>query len=524
VNGDVMNGSPMSRADVTLRRYAASESLARDGVEVIAVGDPDGSRFNATAWELLRVSREDPALWEDLLPPVKALRSRLLTQPQAATPNPAIAEAVEEIVKQARVLRRAVADVGLIDRLGRAALAVREPSSPLAEALADLLEQGTDAERVVVAASRAARVALASWLGDRDSPAVRVLTAGELGDVQADVARICIVGPPRFFGSSLVTAPVAGRMCFLVPSWFRDLSVPRSPFAPYAEGSIEIKAQVRNVGNRSTPEPVPVNAGPEEDLLPPSVSRTLQQPAWFATSPAARRTARDEVVAHRVLLSGGLAMWLDDGERIRGLDPSQPSGERVTSIKVREVRPGTHLLLPKGQSDQDVLRSAAYELLGERAAGVKETQEHWKQKLTDRLLQEGEDRVERDLTVLGAEHAGRVWAWTDSHLIRPRSDTDFSTLLGWLNIPVEPSFGNADLLRHATAQAGADIRGLLEQAINIADLSELDRHGHLTFDGQAEGFRSMIATRVLAIVPNVTFISRSKARVPFKDRSAQWLE
>src|ERR1700749_3802174 len=49
------------------RRYAASVALAQHGAEIIAAVDPDGGRFNTVAWELVRVSREDPALWEDLL-------------------------------------------------------------------------------------------------------------------------------------------------------------------------------------------------------------------------------------------------------------------------------------------------------------------------------------------------------------------------------------------------------------------------------------------------------------------------
>lgn len=516
----------MGRADVTVRRYAASASLVRDGVEIVVVNDPDGGRFNATVWELLRVSREDPALWEDLLPPVKAFRSRLLTQPQAIQPNPAIAEASGEIAKQTRILRGAVDSADLLNRLERAAEKIREASSPLAEALLDVLEQGTVAERVVVATSRKAQAALVDWLGEWDIPGVRVFTHGELDDVEADVDRICVVGPPRFFKSSLVTAPIAGRMCFLVPSWFRDRSVPHSPFAPYAEGAIEVRAQIRRVGvAQGTEDPEPTaETGPEEDLLPPSLLPAMQPTTWFEIPRAGKKPPRGEVVAHKLSLSGDLAMWLDDGERIRILDPSRPSGDRVVSKAVQEVRLGTVLLLRKGQSDQEMLRATAYNLLGDRAAAVRETQEHWKQRLTDLLLQKGEQQVEYDLTILGAEHAGRVWAWTESHLIRPRSDTDFRALLKRLNITVEPSFGNADLLRQATAQAGADIRASLERAINTADLSALDRDGHLTLDKSAPGFRSMVATQVISISPNAAFKPRSKVRVPFEDRSAQWLE
>jgi hypothetical protein len=230
------------------------------------------------------------------------------------------------------------------------------------------------------------------------------------------------------------------------------------------------------------------------------------------------------VAAHKLILSGSLAMWLDDGERIRALDPDQPSGRRVVSLKVQDVQPGTILLLREGQGDREMLRAAAYEILGDRAAEVRRTQEHWKARLAELLDRQGDDSVERDLTTLEAEHAGQVRAWTDPLGIRPRSDVDFRVVLEWLDIPIEPSFGNAGLLRQATIQAGVNFTSALEDAVNTADLSELGQQGYLILSGQGEGIRGMLATRVVARSDNTAFISRSKARVPCKEKAAQWHE
>ncbi|MBF6842257.1 hypothetical protein, partial [Acinetobacter baumannii] len=115
-------------------------------------------------------------------------------------------------------------------------------------------------------------------------------------------------------------------------------------------------------------------------------------------------------------------------------------------------------------------------------------------------------------------------AWTDPLLIRPMSDEDFEKLLHWLNIPVNPMFRNATNLRRTIHQVSAEIGRQLEKAVSAADLAELDLHGHLSLEVEAEGFRGIIATRVLAISPTPTLVSRHEARVPFKDRSGQWLE
>jgi hypothetical protein len=80
------------------------------------------------------------------------------------------------------------------------------------------------------------------------------------------------------------------------------------------------------------------------------------------------------------------------------------------------------------------------------------------------------------------------------------------------------------LLRKTLYQASANIREQLEAAFGNADLSRLEREGHLSLDVQEEGLRGLVATRVLAIAPFTEIVNRHDARVPFEDRSGQWLE
>jgi len=73
-------------------------------------------------------------------------------------------------------------------------------------------------------------------------------------------------------------------------------------------------------------------------------------------------------------------------------------------------------------------------------------------------------------------------------------------------------------------QASAEIGRQLEKAVSAADLTELESTGHLSLDVPTEGFRGILATRVVAISPYSEIVSRHDARVPFEDRSGQWLE
>ena len=507
----------MSRIDVLNRRYAASASLARNGVEIIAVGDPAGARFNLAVRRLMTAIRDDgPGLWDDLAGVSKALRWRLITHAQPMIFNPGLLELAGEVTRQARRLRGAVADQDLLDEIAASATAVahRDRESVVgSELLRTCLEAGADV-CVVIAASKPAQLGLASWLG---MYGITVVTAGELERDQPDREQAYVVGPPRFYRSSLITAPLTDGMSFMLPAWFGDRSIPRSAIAPYAERAIRIKARVFEVGDTSEPEQSgPVEATDEDTYLP--------QPVWGRRKSEDREPTSEEVEARKILLSGNQGMWLDEGERIRSLDPQQPAGERVTYTEVAAVRKGTYLLLRRGATERGVLYQAALARLGPRATAVDATQGEWKQLLAQRLQRYGYRQVVKDLRATGVKTADRARAWTDPSLIRPNSDQDFESLLKWQGIPIQPTIGYASLLRKMLYQASAEIGRQLEKAVSAADLTELESTGHLSLDVPTEGFRGILATRVVAISPYSEIVSRHDARVPFEDRSGQWLE
>lgn len=504
----------MSRIADLNRRYAAAASVARNGVEITAVGDPSGARLNAAVRRLLLAIRDDgPGPWEDLVGAARALRWRLITQPQPTRYNRALLETCEEVRRQISRLRGAVAGDALLDELAAAAQAVGDSASPLGAVLVRSIEEVGPSECVVVAVSKPAQLALTEWLRDLRTP---VLTAGELERERPDVDQAYVVGPPRFYRSSLVTAPVMSRVRFLIPAWFRDRSIPQSAIAAYADGAIRIEARVFTEGDTSEPLGAEDIGEVGEDFLP--------QPSWGGRKPADREPGADEVVAHKLLLSGNLAIYLDDGDRIRTLDPEQPPGERVVYSDVNAVRPGTYLLLREGQTERGALYEAALSLLSTKGPAVDTAQKAWKSALTRRLQVISYARAVSELRTRGVRTADRVRAWTDPTLMRPSRDEDFEALLRWLDIPIQPTFGLATMLRRAHHQASADVRDQLEKAVSAADLSALERDGHWRLDIGRAGVRGLIATRVLAISPYTEIVLRHDARVPFEDRSGQWLE
>lgn len=503
----------MSRVDALNQRYAASAGLAQEGVEIVAIGDPAGARFNVAVRRLMGLVREEGgSYFDDLVGAAKALRWRQITQPQPTAFNPSRQHLATEVIKHARRLSGAIGDQTLLDELVCSANVLAETDSEVGSALLiSISEVGADA-CVVVAASRSAVTGLEPWLRDHG---VLVLTAGELEREQPEREQAYVVGPPRFYRSSLVTAPVTEAVSFLLPAWFGDRTVPRSAIGQYAEGAIRIKARVFVEGDTSEPVVDLPGDEVEDDYLP--------QPVWGNRREGDREPTSEEVEARKLLLSGNLAMWLDDGDRIRSIDPDQPSGERVTYTNVSAVRPGTYLLLRQGETERSVLYQAAIARLP-RGDAVDRSQAGWKQLLAERIHEVGYGRVVRLLRDAGVKSADRARAWTDPNLIRPANDQDFEKLLQWLGIPVQPAFGYAAMLRKTIYMVSAEIGKQLEAAVSAAELSELDVTGHISLDVKTQGFRGILATRVLAVSPFSEVVPRHDARVPFEDRSGQWLE
>lgn len=504
----------MTRIDALNARYASCAELLRNGVEIVRVADSGGARLNAAARRLLSIMREgDPAPWTDLAGAVNAMRWRLVTQPQPISLNAGLRDAAEQVAVQARRLRGSAANDEMLDELAAAAQAASEAVPLLGSVLWSSIEEIGPSDCVVVPASSSARAGLQAWLGDLG---VSVMTIGDLHRENRQVEQAFAVGPPRFFKSSLVTAPPANGVSFLMPAWIGDRSLPESVIAPYADNAIRVESRTFTVGDLGEPSQVAVEPEVEEEFLP--------MPMWGNWQLPDREPSSEEVVAWKVLLSGNLAIWLDDGERIRALDPNQPSGERVVYCDIHAVRPGTYLLLRQGETEQGALYAAALQLLGAKGESVSASQHAWKTELSRLLTLRGKKAIVGELRQLGMTTADRAPAWIAPNLVRPNSDHDFEMLLTWLRIPIQPTFGYATKLRQLIHQATADVREKLEVAVSAADLSELEREGHLSLDVQADGFRGIIATRVLAISPHQVIVPRHDARVPFKDWGAQWLE
>jgi hypothetical protein len=505
----------MSRIHDVIHRYDACREVLKHGVDIFAVGDPAGARLNAAARRALyQVDEDNRDVWGDLIRAANAVRWRRMTQPQPNAYGPALSEAVAGVLRAAKLLRIFVGDKALVDEIADAATCVGDTDSPVgAELLLSVKEVGTKA-CVVVASNGPARAGVHGWL---EQFGVRVVVPSDLDNLPADVEQSYAIGPPAFFPASLVTAPATEAITFIMPAWFGNRSVPASSLAPHSDGGVVIGAKVHPVGDVAEPATeVPEGEEIGDTFYP--------QPAWGSRKSEDREPESDEVEAWKIMLGGGLALWLDDGERIRSLDPRQPEGDRVGYEAVDDVQPGTYLVLREGATEHGAMYDAALAAVGQRAASITATQERWKQALADRLARDGAKRVIDELKARDVRSATRVRAWTAPTLICPKHEEALAALLECLGIPLQPTYANAVILRRALYKAIADLRQELEAALGRADLRALQRDGLMHLDLRREGFRGMIVARVLARAPFTEIVPRRQTRVPFPDCRAQWLE
>lgn len=488
--------------------------MTRWGAEVVVVGDAVAERFDQSVRSLFGlIQRDGPEVWEQLARPAKALRWRLATDPAPVYGNQYLKSAVEAIDLSVSRLRSAVTDNDLLDEVAESAGALLRHESPIGRVLLDsVLEAGTPS-CVVVAASVRSREAMRSWL---EPLGAVVVTHREL-DAHGGKDIAYFVGPPRFFQPGAVTSPHTSEISFIMPGWFSDRRIPRSPFSEYAEGALNVESKVVIVGASGLQGAESSVDMSEEELLP--------QPEWTGAHSPRDLSVEEQIDARKLLLSGEQALWLDeDGERIRSLDPTQPLGERVTYVDVSAVTPGVYLLLRDGASEQEALRARALDRLGGRAVSVSETQHRWKLSLSAQLAARGIRECERDLALLGVRSTRQLRSWTSAHVIRPQSDNDFNVLLGWLGLPIDETVRNATALRHEVYRAAAELRDRLEDAADALSLEELERTGHLRLKLDDPGFSGMFVSRVLAVSPASEVVSRYDIRVPFADEGARWLE
>ncbi|MEV8029766.1 hypothetical protein [Cellulosimicrobium funkei] len=520
------------------KRYEDVASVLRDGVEVQLADDPAGYRYSQAVRVVVRTAEHDgPEVWADVVGAAKSLRWKLLLHPEPD--SSLILEHIDSLAEQVERIRPNVADHATLDEILEAAFALRTAAPAVGRLLQEAIEDFTAADCLVVAGSRIAAESISRWLAflgsnDQNFLGARVLAAGDLRRKAPEATTALLVGPPRFFHSSMVTAPVTPEVTFLVPNWFGDRSIPATSLSEYAENPIQIRLHEKG---RRRPEPLQVRAEVSEEPLMDQPDEAQLEPSVVWSKPQGEdKTPRpDEVRARKVLLCGGYSVWVDDGDRIRSLDPSQPVGENIVYLPVdafRELntdqlaRTEIYLLLRStGSSQHAYLHERAQASLGGGLVSVQTSQGRWKEKLRQRIDSWGEEQVIRSLEEEGVQAAGEAVSWTGEGFTRPLRNDDFRLMLEWLGFqPDGAEYINATRLRSAFRSESQKVQTQIGKSIRCDDLERLKQDSHITLPSPVQGEPGLTAARVLAVSPYDVIKQRHEVRVLRRDDSGRWLQ
>jgi hypothetical protein len=368
--------------------------------------------------------------------------------------------------------------------------------SPLAEAVARELGQSADSRLFLV--GRRAAQAVRQWLAGRGLWPDIVHPADTSGLSPVELA--CAVGATRWHPDHLVTAPRARSTAFIHHEWIREPDSVAGLFG--APGGVSVR--VRWIG--------PPPAGPDAGELE-------TQPEWGAIAGHGREAGdqAEELEAFVVVVSGGKRVLLDADamSSILVVEPGAPRGSRVRRERVPQLLPGDFILLRTDRGRDDVIRVIANRLLGPASTPLRQAQAHWKELLSGRVDERGYGRVLRDLVQLGVS-ARNLRGWLSPDSIRPERREDFALILRYCGLGEEeaaPVWRQMERLDRAHLKAGQEVRRLLEDQIEDADLAALRSSGFMAVRLGIPGTGSLGVFRIEAIAPDTLLVPASEIRV-----------
>ncbi|MGW5154481.1 hypothetical protein ACWEPN_03260 [Nonomuraea wenchangensis] len=510
----------MSRIALADSYYRSAEAAPQR----VHVDDGAAHRFSREVRSLLKALQDEPdsSAWESLSRLANATRWRGLYDPvpfssAASTTAPLL----RELIRAAEALSVGAPShlLPLLNSVRAAAEAYESGGNePFGSAVMRTLEEVDTPGACLVVRNRRTALAIASWLRSRHGPTPPVLVPAEYARHEPlDLAVVC--GPSFVFPPQLLTTPRAMAVRIVHQHWIRDEEKLPGIFGQFA--AISLTTRVR--------EPVRPVVGWQPWSGTP-VAELQVAPDWEAILASAPRTAAkdaEKVLAHLAVLSGNHAIWLPtEGDRIRGLDPAAPPGERVISMPMSSVTQGTILILRAGVSEAATTRTVAYELLGNaKGAEVKRLQEAWKSRLRRLLDDQGPTAVTRRLAAFGVE-VHNISYWAHEELIQPRRAEDFKLLLHMLGIRDATNYIEAgQLLRRAVVKAGHRLMEALESKANSCDLHQLEVGGVIELHlDDIPGAAPMTAYQVLALREEPVAVALQDCRKPFATRGVEWLE
>ncbi|CAG1007606.1 hypothetical protein ANRL4_03773 [Anaerolineae bacterium] len=322
---------------------------------------------------------------------------------------------------------------------------------------------------------------------------------------------LIIIGSPAWYPLSVFTSPRAPRLNIVHFNWMSDTwKLPNTFIANYVPSQ--------------TKRTVLWESDTHQEANTPADSILLHVDAHQVYTIVDRGDRReyDEVDAQCVVLEGETAVFVvaDPSSTILIIDLEECEDERVRSIQVNELLPGTFMLI-RTSGGGDYIVPIADQIMGTNAQSVRSAQNEWKTLLRDYVKKHGLLKTSIDLLDLGSEIANEVNVrnWIYPRNIKTRSEKDFLAIMRLIGLEERANeiWQNMEIISSAHRRAGFQLRKKLLGLVDRIPADRFRKDGKIEFRlAEDDEDAKLTAYRVESILPNTYKVAYSQIGVPFK--------
>lgn len=503
---------------VALYENNSAATITRHQVEYPALG-----KFCVNLSDFCAIIGESASedYWQKFLIPLKRLQFALCAAPFSEEYRfERISSVVKELQYYLRFCKKlypdsAVRAFAILDLLTDL---LNVPGNPLLDKLLELTEANQDVAWVIKESRLIPRVEeLATEFSISKLSIVHPLQLKDLTCYD----RLIIIGPSRWFPESVFTALRSSQVDILIFDWIRDRWKPQNVFVSPHKSSGPSNKKYITIEERET-------ANHWDHIDAESLLNIINK-AVIRTPDDDNRDKYEDVEAICVFLEGEWAVFIEanEGAKTLVIDPDEDVDDRVTRTLVKNIQPGTFILLRTGGGG-DYIVPIADKIMGNLAQQARKYQKHWKELLRNRVKEKGLLETCIDLLNLGSDIANEINVrnWMSPRSIRTQNRHDFFSIMELVGLKdqADEYWNMMSQINKAHLKAGFEIRDSLLNQVRSLQIEDLQRRGKMDFKLSNDDEGGLTAYRVESVLKEPVEVPYSRIGHPFELAEHLWRE
>ena len=335
--------------------------------------------------------------------------------------------------------------------------------------------------------------------------------------------QLIVIGPSRWFPENVFTAARSSQIHILIFDWIRDRWKPQRLFvSPHKSSGQSNRKHITVEEHETSSRWDGIDAGSLLNI----VDKTLSVASSLDNK---IQDEYEDVEAVCIFLEGDWAVFIEanEGATTLVIDPDEDTGNRISRTPVKNIQPGTFVLVRTG-SGGDYVMPMANKIMGSLAQKAREYQKNWKELLRIYVKTRGLFETCIDLLDLGSGIANEVNVrnWMSPRSIRTKNRRDFIALMELIGLKDEAGeyWTMMSQINKAHLKAGFEIRDILLEQVRDLDMDILQKKGKMDFKLSDDDEGGLTAFRVESVLKETVQVPYSRIGNPFKLEGQLWRE